>query len=101
MRERVSSLLTDSPAWPPPTTTVPIRSGIAAAILRPKDPFRGSGRTEGMLLVIALASLVLPALVPASAAADGLQAVGIDARPLSTPGGDLEYTTRRAGGDTP
>jgi hypothetical protein len=52
------------------------------------------------MVVVALTVLALMALVPASAAADGLPAVGIDARPLSTPRGDVEYTTERAGADT-
>ena len=43
-----------------------------------------------LLLVVFLAAL---ALLPASAAADGLPAVGIDARPLSVPGGDVAYVT--------
>ena len=49
------------------------------------------------MVLVALAVLALIALVPSSAAADGLPAVGIDARPLSTPGGNVEYTTERAG----
>jgi hypothetical protein len=52
------------------------------------------------MVAIVLAALALLALAPASAAADGLPAVGIDAKPLSTPGGELEYTTERAGADT-
>ena len=52
------------------------------------------------MVPVALAALALIALLPASAAADGLPAVGIDARPLSTPGGSVEYTTKRAGPDT-
>ena len=52
------------------------------------------------MVLVALAALALIALLPASAAADGLPAVGIDAPPLSTPGGDVEYTTERAGPDT-
>jgi len=52
------------------------------------------------MVLVALAALALMALLPASAAADGLPAVGIDARPLSAPGGDVEYTTGRAGADT-
>ena len=53
------------------------------------------------MVLVALALLALAgALLPASAAADGLPAVGIDARPLSTPGGGVEYTTKRAGPDT-
>jgi len=52
------------------------------------------------MTLVALAVVALLALVPASAAADGLPAVGIDARPLSVPGGQLDYTTKRAGRDT-
>jgi hypothetical protein len=53
------------------------------------------------MLVIGLVIVALLALLPASsAAADGLPAVGIDARPLSTAGGKLEYATERATGDT-
>jgi hypothetical protein len=52
------------------------------------------------MLLVVLVSVALLALPPAAAAADGLPAVGIDARPLSTPGGELEYTTERAGKDT-
>jgi hypothetical protein len=51
-----------------------------------------------MLLVPLLALLVL-ALLPATAAADGLPAVGIDAHPLALPDGDVAYITR-AGGHT-
>ena len=51
-------------------------------------------------MLVVLAALALLALLPATAAADGLPAVGIDARPLSAPGGDLQYTTERAGADT-
>ena len=51
-----------------------------------------------MLLVPLLALLVL-ALLPATAAADGLPAVGIDAHPLALPEGDVAYITR-AGGHT-
>jgi hypothetical protein len=49
------------------------------------------------MVLIALVAVVLLALPAASAAADGLPAVGIDATPLSAPGGKLEYTTERAG----
>ena len=41
-----------------------------------------------------------PAVLPAPAAADGLPAVGVGARPLSTFGGKLEYVTARAKPDT-
>jgi hypothetical protein len=37
--------------------------------------------------------LALFALLPAAASADGLPAVGIDATPLSAPGGDVAYVT--------
>jgi hypothetical protein len=46
------------------------------------------------MMLLALAAVALLALVPASAAADGLPAVGIDARPLAAPGGDVEYLTK-------
>ena len=52
------------------------------------------------MVLLTLAVLALTALLPASAAADGLPAARIDARPLSVPGGHLEYTTKRAGGNT-
>ena len=42
---------------------------------------------------IALVIIALFALLPTAAAADGLPAVGIDARPLSAPGGDTEFVT--------
>jgi hypothetical protein len=47
------------------------------------------------LPALSLAAL-LAALVPASAAADGLPAVGIDARPLTLPGGHVAYLTKSA-----
>lgn len=46
-----------------------------------------------LLIALALAALLL---VPATAAADGLPAVGIDAKPLSLPGGDVAYVTESA-----
>jgi hypothetical protein len=52
------------------------------------------------MVFIMLAAVALLALVPASAAADGLPAVGSDASPLATPRGELEYTTERAGAGT-
>jgi hypothetical protein len=52
------------------------------------------------MVLIALAALALLAVLPATAMADGLPAVGIDASPLSAPSGELEYTTERAGTDT-
>jgi hypothetical protein len=44
-------------------------------------------------LALAIAALLL---LPAAAAADGLPAVGIDAKPLSLPGGELAYVTESA-----
>src|SRR5688500_20333304 len=52
------------------------------------------------MVLFALAAVAILALLPATAAADGLPAVGIDASPLSAPGGRLEYTTERVGADT-
>jgi hypothetical protein len=52
-----------------------------------------------MPLVPLLALLVL-ALLPATAAADGLPAVGIDAHPLALPDGDVAYITRARGHTT-
>ena len=46
------------------------------------------------MLLILVVSLALTALMPATAAADGLPAVGIDARPLSLPGGHVAYMTK-------
>jgi hypothetical protein len=51
-------------------------------------------------LLLVPASLVILAALPAPAAADGLPAVGVDAAPLSTHGGDVEYVTARAERDT-
>jgi hypothetical protein len=45
------------------------------------------------MIPIALVIIALFALLPASASADGLPAVGIDARLLSAPGGDVSYST--------
>ena len=45
-------------------------------------------------MLLALAAIALLALVPASAAADGLPGMGVVPRPLSAPGGDVEYVTR-------
>ena len=53
--------------------------------------------TAGLFL---LAGLAAPLSSPPVAAADGLPVVGIDARPVSPPGGKLAYVTRRAGRDT-
>lgn len=52
------------------------------------------------MVLFALAALTLLALLPATAAADGLPAVDIDASPLPAPGGQLEYTTERSGAGT-
>jgi hypothetical protein len=52
------------------------------------------------MVLVAVAALAVLALFPATAAADGLPAVGIDARPLSAPGGQVDYTTGRAGSGT-
>jgi hypothetical protein len=52
------------------------------------------------MVLVALLAACLLALVPASAAADGLPAAGIDAQPVSVPGGEVDYTTERAGHDT-
>jgi hypothetical protein len=52
------------------------------------------------MVLALLVAVALLALVPAAAEADGLPAVGIDASPLSLPGGELRYTTERAGHDT-
>ena len=46
------------------------------------------------MLPIALVIIALFALLPAVASADGLPAVGIDARPLSIPGGETEFVTK-------
>jgi hypothetical protein len=40
------------------------------------------------------AAIAILTVLPAAAAADGLPAVGIDARPLSAPRGDVEYLTK-------
>lgn len=47
-------------------------------------------------LFLVPASLAILAALPAPAAADGLPAVGVDAAPLSAPGGKVAYVTRRA-----
>ena len=49
--------------------------------------------TARVLLTASAAAAILAAM-PAPAAADGLPAVGIDATPLSAPGGDVEYLTK-------
>ncbi len=45
------------------------------------------------MVPVALVIITLFALLPAAASADGLPAVGIDARLLSAPGGDVSYST--------
>jgi hypothetical protein len=52
------------------------------------------------MLIAALAIAALVALLPAPAAADGLPAVGVDANPVSNPGGQVEYQTEKAGRST-
>jgi hypothetical protein len=52
------------------------------------------------MVLIALAALVFLAVLPAPALADGLPAAGIDASPVHLAGGELQYTTERAGRDT-
>ena len=52
------------------------------------------------MLIAALVLVALFALVPASAAADGLPAGGVDANPVSNPGGQVEYQTEKAGRST-
>jgi hypothetical protein len=52
------------------------------------------------MVLVAVAVLAVLALIPATAAADGLPAVGIDATPLSAPGGQVKHTTERAGRGT-
>jgi hypothetical protein len=53
-------------------------------------------RFAGTGLVLSAALLALLSSPPV-AAADGLPVVGIDARPLSAPGSEVAYVTRRAG----
>ena len=50
--------------------------------------------------IVALVTVALFALLPASAAADGLPAVGVDASPVLNPGGQVEYQTEKAGRST-
>jgi hypothetical protein len=52
------------------------------------------------MMLLALAAIALLALVPASAAADGLPGTGVVASPVSAPGGEVEYVTKRAKRDT-
>ena len=47
--------------------------------------------------VVATAAFAALLSSPPLAAADGLPAVGVDARPLSAPGSEIAYVTRRAG----
>jgi len=51
-------------------------------------------------LVLAAAVTATTAAAPPAAAADGLPIIGVDAAPISAPGGDVEYLTRRAKRDT-
>jgi DNA-binding CsgD family transcriptional regulator len=63
----------------------------------------GARRIPGMTaraLLLVPAFLAILAVLPAPAAADGIPAVGVDAKPLSTLGGKLEYVTARAKPDT-
>jgi hypothetical protein len=48
------------------------------------------------MLIAALVIVALFALPPASASADGLPAVGVDANPVSNPGAQVEYQTTRS-----
>jgi hypothetical protein len=61
------------------------------------DRWDGRARNRDMttraVLAPVAASLAL-ALLPSTAVADGLPAVGIDASPLAAPGGDTEYLTK-------
>jgi hypothetical protein len=52
------------------------------------------------MLLVPLLVLLLLALLPATAAADGLPAVGIDAHPLALPDGNVAYITRAGGHST-
>ena len=52
------------------------------------------------MVLFALAAVAILALLPATAEADGLPAVGVDASPLPAPRGQVEYTSERAGADT-
>ena len=47
--------------------------------------------------IVATAAFAALLCSPPVAAADGLPAVGVDARPLSAPGSEIAYVTRRAG----
>ena len=52
------------------------------------------------MILLALAAIALLALLPASAAADGLPGTGVVPSPVSAPGGDVEYVAKRAKRDT-
>jgi hypothetical protein len=52
------------------------------------------------MLLFALVAIAVLGLLPATAAADGLPAVGIDAKPLGLPDGRVEFVTKRAGHGT-
>jgi hypothetical protein len=52
------------------------------------------------MMVVALVTLALLALLPESASADGLPAAGIDASPVHLAGGQREYQTDRIGRET-
>ena len=54
---------------------------------------------RSLVLATALAATATAAAPPA-AAADGLPTIGVDAAPISAPGGEVEYLTRRAKRDT-
>lgn len=56
--------------------------------------------TARALLLVPASLAILAALPVPAAAADGLPAVGVDAAPLSVHGGELEYVTARAKGET-
>jgi hypothetical protein len=57
--------------------------------------------TLGRLTIVLTTSLAATAALPASAHGDGLPVgTGIDAAPVSAPGGSVEYLTRRAGRET-
>jgi hypothetical protein len=52
------------------------------------------------MILLALAAIAVLALLPASAAADGLPGTGVVPSPVSAPGGDVEYMAKRAKRDT-
>jgi hypothetical protein len=49
------------------------------------------------MLIVALLIVAVLALLPATASADGLPAVGVDANPVFSPRGQVEYQTEKAG----